>query len=631
MRAFLVLIFWIFSTTLVYVYLLYSNLVHNFRINYRESKDVPEADRKTSGCSFPAVDPFDKAIENITRKFPTIDCSKKKPHLVYTKGDTAFINHTKIKELPWLKSTFKHCCYEIRVRDPNQNEDQKTITFQKGPCFKDSVRVTAEYVLVKCYNTSNIVISKSYLTFIRRKPELEAELKIKYTAHVNQHAPKETLSVMMVGVDGMSRNSMIRSMPKTRRILLETMKAVELHKHNKYADNTLPNVFGLLTGNSEGSMLRVNWTRSQSFDKINDFFLWSTYRNAGYRTAMFVDRSRITSFHNKKRGWVKQPVDYYFREAVVDFDNDMMRSGFCIGDVPDITLLTDYWVKFATLFNNSKTEPYFTYSFSAHLTHDDVDMASAGDELYYRFLTKLVDGNLLNNTVLVFFSDHGPRFGAIRSTYNGMVEARTPYMFLVFPSWFHTKYPQLMEVVKTNQERLTTHTDVYETLIDLLYFKAETGKGSLTQPRFSLFKEIPEGRTCEHAQIAVECCACMDFTEAKLSKAFAQFLGLALVEKVNRYIPKQLKNNCLSLQLNQVTTLIDISSNISQKKQYQVTVTTLPNDAIYEGVVGVTRSNKAVVTGDVIRLNMYKHQADCIEEEKLRQYCYCKPTKSKLH
>ncbi|XP_059151139.1 uncharacterized protein LOC131937603 [Physella acuta] len=594
-------------------------------------------DRVSSACPFPVVDPFDKALENMTKTFPTINCSKQKPHLVFTKRDTIFVNHTKIEGIPWLRSTFKHCQYEVRVRDPAHDYDRKLITVKVSPFFNNSINVTEDYVLVKCYNTSDIVISKSFLTFIRRKPQLEVKLKIKYESHVNQHAPKETLSVMMVGVDGMSRNSMIRSMPKTRNVLLDTMNAVELHKHNKIGDNTYPNVVGLLTGKKHSSLAKLKWNRLMSFDHINDFFLWSSYRNAGYRTAMFLDLLNITAFHYLKRGWTKQPVDYYLREAVVDFDDDMMRNGSCVGDVPDITLLTDYWVKFATLFNNSKAAPYFAYSFSAHLTHNNVNKASAGDVLYYRFLTKLVDRNLLHNTVLVFFSDHGPRFGPMRlyqelkhnvirrSTFHGMIEARTPYMFLVFPPWFHTKYPQLMEVVKTNQERLTTHTDVYETLIDLLYFKAETGKGSLTQPRFSLFKEIPEGRTCEHAQIPVEYCACMGFTEAKLSQTLGHTLSQALVDKVNSFIPNNLRQRCVNLTLDRVITTAEISGNSSQTRRYQITLTTQPNHAVYEGVVDFLATNSTVVSDDVTRLNLYLHQADCIEDPNLRPYCYCKP------
>ena len=38
-----------------------------------------------------------------------------------------------------------------------------------------------------------------------------------------------------------------------------------------------------------------------------------------------------------------------------------------------------------------------------------------GDELYLKFLRGLKDGNTLNNTVIIWFSDHGERFGKIRS------------------------------------------------------------------------------------------------------------------------------------------------------------------------------------------------------------------------
>ncbi|XP_059147181.1 uncharacterized protein LOC131934930 [Physella acuta] len=583
------------------------------------------------GCYFPKVDPFDKALQNITKTHPPIDCSKQTPHLVYVQGDTIFINFTKIKSSPQLNSTFKHCQYIARVRDLANTNDRKTKVVGDIQVFNHSINVSHDYVVVECFNKSNKIISRSYLTFIRKKPNLESELKAKYEAHVELHAPKETLSVMMVGIDAMSKNNFQRAMPKTRNFLLETMKAVELYKHNKFGHNTFPNVVGLLTGNNEESLVKLNYSFDMPMDNVNHAFLWSAYRNAGYRTGMFLDMTEITAFHYQKKGWTNPPVDYYFREVVVDSEKDklMRKDGDCIGDVPDIRLLTDYWVQLASLFNNSKTEPYFTYSFSARLTHDDENRASAADELYFQFLQTLVDKKVLNNTVLVFFSDHGPRFGAIRSTYNGMLEGRMPYMFLVFPPWFHTKYPQLMEVVKTNQHRLTTHTDVYETLIDLLYFKAETGKGSLTQPRISLFKEIPEGRTCQHALIPLEYCVCNSFSKTNVSSSLGQYLGLALMARVNKYIPEKLKTLCKTLTLSQVTSVMEMVSETPQTRRYQVTVTSHPNSAVYEGVLNQHRDNVTTVEGDVTRLNLYRGQAECIEDPKLRPFCYCDPSVTK--
>ncbi|XP_059147187.1 uncharacterized protein LOC131934934 [Physella acuta] len=504
--------------------------------------------------------------------------------------------------------------------------DSRTKSVGQRQVFTDSINVTHDYVVVECYNNASQVISRSFLTFIRKKPNLESELKAKYEAHVELHAPKETLSVMMLGIDAMSKNNFQRAMPKTRNFLLETMKAVELHKHNKFGHNTFPNVVGLLTGNSEKWLAKQGYSRHLPIDRVNDAFLWSAYRKAGYRTGMFLDRTYISAFHYGKVGWTQPPVDYYIREVVIDSEKDklMRKDVNCIGDVPDIRLLTDYWVQLASLFNNSKTEPYFTYSFSARLTHDDENRASAADELYFQFLQTLVDKKVLNNTVLVFFSDHGPRFGAIRLTLNGMLEGRMPLMFLVFPPWFHTKYPQLMEVVKTNQHRLTTHTDVYETLIDLLYFKAEAGKGSLTQPRISLFKEIPEGRTCQHALIPLEYCVCNGFVKPNISAKFTEFLGLNLVYRVNGYLTGKLRDLCSTLTLNNVTNVMEVKGVDSGSTTYQVTVTTAPNSAIYEGVLRVRENNKVKAISDVTRLNLYRGEAECIDHPTLRQFCYCK-------
>ncbi|XP_059147197.1 uncharacterized protein LOC131934943 [Physella acuta] len=565
----------------------------------------PIVNQTNTGCDFPTFDPFNKILKRFNKKFPTIDCSKQTPHLVYAQGDTITVNHTKIRSIPYLRFTFKYCRYHARVRDVVDREMQTVFT---GQMFTNSINVTHSYVVVECYNKTDDVISRSYLTFIRKKPNLESELKAKYEAHVELHAPKETLSVMMVGIDAMSKNNFQRAMPKTRNFLLETMKAVELYKHNKFGHNTFPNVVGLLTGMNEESLANLGYSDWRPLNIVNDAFLWSAYRKAGYRTGMFLDRVEVTGFHYSKYGWDKPPVDYYLREVILDSETDnlMRNNSNCIGDIPEIRLLTDYWVQLATLFNNSKTEPYFLYSFSSRSTHDYENKASAIDEHYFQFLQTLVDKKVLNNTVLVFFSDHGPRRGNTMTTYYGMQENRMPLMFLVFPPWFHTKYPQLMEVVKTNQHRLTTHTDVYETLIDLLYFKAEAGKGSLTQPRISLFKEIPEGRTCQHALIPVEYCACNITSVFKLSTTFVQFLGERVIAKINRSISTMTRNPYADLYLDKVIELRELRPDAQGRSRYDVMISADPSGAIYQTVITLTEENAMVHIGLVRRLGHYQ-------------------------
>lgn len=61
--------------------------------------------------------------------------------------------------------------------------------------------------------------------------------------------------------------------------------------------------------------------------------------------------------------------------------------------------------------------------------------------------------NLLKNTVVIYFSDHGARKGDILSTYIGKLEERLPAMFISFPSWFRTRYPQVCVVNNITYKR----------------------------------------------------------------------------------------------------------------------------------------------------------------------------------
>ena len=58
--------------------------------------------------------------------------------------------------------------------------------------------------------------------------------------------------------------------------------------------------------------------------------------------------------------------------------------------------------------------------------------------------------NVLNNTVLIFFSDHGIRFGKVRQMFVGKMEECLPFIFFIFPQWFMKKYPTYYKNLQTN-------------------------------------------------------------------------------------------------------------------------------------------------------------------------------------
>ncbi|RUS82287.1 hypothetical protein EGW08_009965, partial [Elysia chlorotica] len=127
-------------------------------------------------------------------------------------------------------------------------------------------------------------------------------------------------------------------------------------------------------------------------------------------------------------------------------------------------------------------------------------------------------------------------FSFFRETYHGRIETSTPYLFLTFPPWFERKYPELIKTLKINQNRLSSHYDVYETMKDILFLKGhKRPEGTVQERGISLFREIPKARTCRNAGIPDEFCACGKFQEPKVTRETISILGITLLNKINSF------------------------------------------------------------------------------------------------
>lgn len=54
-------------------------------------------------------------------------------------------------------------------------------------------------------------------------------------------------------------------------------------------------------------------------------------------------------------------------------------------------------------------KPYFMLSFLAQLSHDNINLVGTMDDDLYNWLLRVHEKGFLNNTLLIVFSDHGPR------------------------------------------------------------------------------------------------------------------------------------------------------------------------------------------------------------------------------
>ncbi len=81
-------------------------------------------------------------------------------------------------------------------------------------------------------------------------------------------------------------------------------------------------------------------------------------------------------------------------------------------------------LRFVRLHNDVRT---FAFTWHNQLTHDQDDMLSNADDDYAQFLKTILP--YLNNTILIFMSDHGFRFGAMRTE---TVCSLSTYVFMEF-------------------------------------------------------------------------------------------------------------------------------------------------------------------------------------------------------
>ena len=325
-------------------------------------------------CHFPEIDPFDPAMEKYLKRYPPLNCSSNVPNVVRLNHDEITINTEKVKEaLAKTNSSGKLGFCQYKVLRRKSNSDHKAEVVSTSARFNTSIKVnkTDEDIKVACYDTQNKTISQSYFAIIRIDSEKERIYDDSFKVHIDKHSPAETLSVLMIGIDGFAKQHFARAMPKTRNFLVKELGALEMNKHIKLGYSTSPNVIPLLTGRTNDELRDNAIWRFQSrgwMDQINEAFVWSDARRLGYRTGLIFDQAYITAFHYLRKGFQRRPVDHYLRSTVMDAEGDAImrkKNKNCYGDEPEVSKLYDYWLQLLHHYNSTKSNqtPFFAYRY----------------------------------------------------------------------------------------------------------------------------------------------------------------------------------------------------------------------------------------------------------------------------
>ena len=144
---------------------------------------------------------------------------------------------------------------KYRYFTKNEGVNDETIIYQNwNNLVDDKALITQEFVDVEC-TKKNSLIGGSYVyqwaTVIPKKQNIE---KLEILEEDPEHP-----SVIMIGLDSMSRGNFIRQLPKTYKFL-QNNEFTDLLSHVKVMDNTYGNWLAIMSGKSGTSTKVRCWS-----------------------------------------------------------------------------------------------------------------------------------------------------------------------------------------------------------------------------------------------------------------------------------------------------------------------------------------------------------------------------------
>lgn len=618
----------IFLPVLLVVYLIYV-------FNVQQIKYVFKVDTYNLPCEMPVLDPFDPdQVRNIRRSEP-LRCDLSPNPVFVDDNNILQLNHSALDLLKMEDSSIKCMCRIIRRVD---NSDDKVIysnTFKCTPPYD----VQSDFFTIRCFS-KDMEFFNTILTKIQRSEKV-----------FGRHAD-DFYSVILFGMDSVSRNNAIRQIPKAVKYLQEELSSIDLLMYNRVGGHTFDNIVPILTG------LLAKTEDIPYLDNIGTRFdilplIWRNFSQHHYATFFTEDVLQFNAFNFEKEGFKDPPTDHYMRPFwIADYDSRPTNFLFwkesmsnynkrrCLANTPKYLVQINYLKQFISTYRNVRK---FALSHLNDLSHENInDLHLAEDDLV-NFFKWFKNGGHTDNTFLIVFSDHGPRGQS--NTHQSLLETNLPFLSIIPPYSFRNKHPDLIRNLKRNAQVLTTHFDLFATLSDVLHrqFIQPSDTSFHKTPRgISLFRDIHVQRSCSEASIPEQFCMCYGSQRLNVTNnSLIQEIAQSVVNKLNQLISGE--KRCAFLNLKAVIEArVLVQGKQTEQRQrglfnkfrdvvserdyadYKLVVETLPGNGKFFATSKTNADGSRYVLDTIERVNRYKNQSHCVNEEKLKPLCYCK-------
>ncbi|KAI6171017.1 hypothetical protein M3Y97_01096300 [Aphelenchoides bicaudatus] len=365
---------------------------------------------QTNGCILPKLDPWDVSILLRMSKPKQTKVNKCKPTL---------------EKLTELKNGI------LRVVDSNSNQNATECSYRCLYAVNDYEIKTGNWARVDNVNGSvpgcDLVEvgckHHSNYSFIHTQI-----VESQFNVTTKSDSAKQP-DVYWVILDSVSTSMFKRAFPKTERVLMNKFKAIEFPYLNKVELNSRPNAYAMFFG----ERYKYDWCKTPLDDKN---FIGFDFQKAGYVTQQTEDWALGAINWSNCIGFKKKQVDHFMRPFWLKLDMGSKKYNSKLSwrmlnrsCREEHHYLFEQALQFANAY---KTRPKFSFTWIVQLAHNFNSVLFKEDERFAEFFKKLHKKS--KNAFVFFQSDHGIRFGKIRSIPTiGNIEDNNPFLFVSVP------------------------------------------------------------------------------------------------------------------------------------------------------------------------------------------------------
>lgn len=477
-----------------------------------------------SGCTMPRVHSLLKNTVLTDRQYNVSEVTCAGRDWVTCQGNECFVVQDILQELKAVECSYSDIVfvndYEHYTTFPIKLNDRQRYTLERS-----------DHVKISC-------IQKTSRPFQLVRPRWNGlKAGFRKVSVKDPRSRVDSPNVLILCLRSLSHNDALQLLPRTYKLLTEELGAVVLNGYNIIGSGSPAALFPILTGKTA-----LELDDALEKDELEPkYFLFGQLHLDGYRTAYFEDMPFLSTL---RLGFQRQPTDHYLRAFFLEQReatlNDQVNTSDCVGAVPVHSQLINLTHQFSHIQGKR-----FSFTIISENLSGNLKLAATVDDEIMYMVNSLREGGLLENTLLIVMSDHGPRFSDFLMTHQATVRERLPFVSIVLPDRLKKARPDTEESLWANADVLTTPFDIHSTVLDVVGLQTLSNHYKVAEsdlPRaMSLVKPIPATRSCVEADVLPHWCACFKWTQVSRNEpSFAQ-AAQAVADLVQNRIAQEVR------------------------------------------------------------------------------------------